>query len=93
MMTAPHHQSKLYEALGDAIEDAETPGLMTPTKEAVALAVIARQVVALLSQGECPVVKLMVLSQQALRCAAVACAQGDVGAQVASDIIARALPS
>ena len=93
MMTAPHHQSKLYEALGDAIEDTETPGFMTPTKEAIALAMVARQVIELLLHGECPVVKLMALSQQALRCAAVACAQGDVGAQVASDIIARALPS
>ncbi len=77
MNTAQHHQSKLYEALGYAIEDREAPAFMTPTKEAIALAVMARQVVELLTSGTCPLTKLMALSQQALRCAALACAQGD----------------
>ncbi len=84
MSTTHRHQSKLYEALGDAIEDRETPAFMTPTKEALALAVMARQVIELLTTGACPLVKLMALSQQALRCAAIAAAQGGEAPVVAN---------
>ncbi len=96
MSNPVHHQSALYEALGEALEDAETPAFMSAEKEAVALVVMAQRVVALLEAGECPVVKLMALSQQALRCSAIALTQDasrPAAPWVSSDLLTRALPS
>lgn len=73
------HQALLIEALIDATHDVDSPLFMSPEKEAAALILLMRQVEARVTEGECTVVKLMALCQQALRCAAVACAQFDAG--------------
>jgi hypothetical protein len=92
-MTEKTHQSKLYSELGEAIGAPDTPDFMTAEREALALISLCRQVSDMLQSGVCPLIKLMVLSQQALRCAAVACAQDDKRNAMVNDLIKRTMPS
>jgi hypothetical protein len=83
------HQSNLIAALIDATAAHDAPPFMTPDKEAIALLQLMRTVEELLRDGYCPLVKLMALGQQAIRCGAMGCVQGDQGEDVADSLIAR----
>lgn len=93
MSSPEHHQTILYAAIGDAIASDDAPQFMTPDKEAMALIAQMRLVDAALRDGFCPLVKLMALSQQALRCAACGYAQGEARDAVVDGLLAKTRPS
>jgi len=72
------YERQLHAALGDAIAAPETPEFMPPEKEALALMTQCQRVDGELRSGYCPVVRLMALAQQAMRCAAVAIEQSEL---------------
>jgi hypothetical protein len=92
-MSAETHQRTLILALTDATQAPEMPEFMTPEKEAAALLRQMAKVESALRDGFCPIVVLMALCQQALRCAAVGYAQGEDRDAVISDLIKRTMPS
>ncbi len=75
MKTLLQIQDGLYEALGEAIVAHDAPPFMTAEKEALALASLCSTVAAELKAGECRIVRLMALSQQAMRAATMGLAQ------------------
>lgn len=83
------HQANLIAALIDATTALDAPPFMTADREAIALLQLMRTVEELLREGYCPLVKIMALSQQAIRCGAMGCVQGDMGAEAADALIAR----
>ncbi len=88
MSQTKSHERKLHAALGDAIEAAGAPEFMTPEKEALALMLQCQRVDNELRDGYCPVVRLMALAQQAVRCAAVAIEQSELRDAAVSRLLA-----
>jgi hypothetical protein len=93
-MSSPKtHERNLYAALGCALEAPEIPAHMSVEKEAAALFALCAYVVTQSRTGDIPVVKLMVLAQQALRCAALAYTQQDERDAVVSHLLSKTVPS
>ena len=92
-MMDPHlYQAKLLAAMIDATTSIDAPPFMCADKEALSLLMLMRQVASLLRTGHCPLVKLMALSQQALRCGAVGCAQEDSVDATVESLLAKTVP-
>lgn len=86
------HQQKLHIALGEAIASPGAPEFMTAELEAMALDRLCRDISEQLRGGYCLVPRLMVLCQQALRCAAVAYTQNDEREVTVACLIGRTVP-
>ncbi len=82
------YERQLHAALGDAIAAPEAPEFMSPEKEALALMLQCQRVDNELRDGYCPVVRLMALAQQAIRCAAVAIEQSELRDATVSRLLA-----
>lgn len=83
-------QERLYSALGDAIKAG--PEWMAHDRESAALAIACRQMVELIDSGNIPVVKMMALCQQALRCAACGMSQSIDIDRVIEDLLKKTVP-
>lgn len=77
----------------DATTSIDAPPFMCANKEALGLLMLMRQVESLLRAGHCPLVKLMALSQQSLRCGAVGCAQEDSASATVESLLAKTVPN
>ena len=91
--TAKTHERNLYAALGDALNEPETPAHSSVEVEAGALFELCAYIVTHAGGGNIPVIKLMCLSQQALRCAAMAYAQQDKLDAVVAHLMSKTVPS
>lgn len=87
------HQANLVAALIDATTSDVAPPFMTPDKEAIALVQIMRTVEAALRSGYCPLIKLMALSQQAIRCGAMGLTQDDERDSLVNVLLSKTVPS
>jgi hypothetical protein len=83
------HERTLILALTDATLSPEIPAHRSADLEAAALLRQMRKVEVALISGYCPIVTMMALCQQALRCAAVGYAQGEARDAVVDDLITR----
>ncbi len=88
-MSPHHHQRNLILALTDATQAPDTPEFRSANFEAVALLRQMKRVEAALMGGFCPLVTMMALCQQALRCAAVGYAQGEERDATIDDLLSR----
>jgi hypothetical protein len=91
-MSTLRHQSNLHAALGDAIAAPDAPEFMSIDKEAAALLVLCSYFICNARAGAIPVVKLMALSQQAIRCAALAYSQEGERNHVVDHLLSKAVP-
>lgn len=80
----------MLDALNEVSEGPDSPPFMNADLEALALLKQMRRVEGLLREGYCPLPALMALAQQAIRAAAVGCAQRD--AQETSTATMRSEP-
>jgi hypothetical protein len=87
------HERNLHAALGEAMAAPDAPPFMSIENEAEALLLLCAYFICEARTGNIPVVKLMALSQQALRCAALAYTQQDERDAVVSHLLSKTVPS
>lgn len=90
MKTLTQIQNDLYAALGEAIEAHDAPPFMTAEKEALALVSLCAKAADDLKAGECRIVRLMALSQQAMRAAVMGMVQAQEREVLVDTLMARA---